>query len=139
MKQIWPLVEPKLNEFGLFHLPPLPAMFHCSCFDLVGPSSFPSSFFIARFPGRCAENGEWYRSQDRGNASRFHRPPRFKLPIFSMRSCRLMAGILAFWKDASSIRCPNSNLVQQRHEHLLRSQPSKSGTHETKNRAAHQA
>lgn len=38
-----------------FHLPPLPAMFHCSCFGLVDPSSFPSSFFIARCSGSCAE------------------------------------------------------------------------------------
>lgn len=49
------LVEPKLNECGLFRLPPLPAMFHCSCFGPCRPiviSFF--SFFVARFSGSCA-------------------------------------------------------------------------------------
>lgn len=140
MKPIWlALVEPKLNEFGLFHLPPLPPVFHCSCFNLVDPSSFPSSFYIACFSGRCAERGERHRSRDRGNASRLNCPSRFKLPIFGMRSCRLMAGVLSIWKDAAHICCSGFNFLQQRREHLLSNNLPSQGTIKPKNRAAHQA
>lgn len=83
---------------------------------------------LAFFSGRCAERGERYRSRDRGNASRLYRPPRCKLPTFGMRSYRLMAGAVDIWKYAASICCSGFNLLQQRHEHLLRNNFPSRGT-----------